>query len=122
MPVSLTHTELPVPYTDRYGLPLSTSSAQAADAYQVGVDLLLSLWPGALEALERAIALDPDFALAHAARARLQLIDNQMGAAREAIALAQRLVERRGTERERSHVQVLQALIAGEGARALQGA
>jgi len=111
-----------VSYTDRYGLPLSTSSAKAVDAYQVGVDLLLSLWPGALDALDQVIALDPDFALAHAARARLQLIDNQAGAAREAIALAYRLVEQRGTERERSHVRVVQALVAGEGARALQGA
>lgn len=122
MPVSLAHTELPVSYTDRYGLPLSTSSAHAADAYQVGVDLLLSLWPGALEALERAIALDPDFALAHAARARLQLIDNQADAARATIVRAQRLVERRGTERERSHVEVVRRLIVGEAAQALQGA
>jgi tetratricopeptide (TPR) repeat protein len=109
-------------YPDRYDLPLATSSALAADAYQKGVDLLLSLWPGAAEALDEAIALDPDFALAHAARARLHLIDNQVGAARQAIVLAQRLVERRGTERERSHVQVVQALVAGESARALQGA
>ncbi|KTT48729.1 hypothetical protein SB11R_14950 [Pseudomonas oryzihabitans] len=111
-----------MPPTDRYGLPLSTASTQAADAYRTGVDLLLSLWPGAAEALDEAIALDPDFALAHAARARLLLIDNQAGAARQAIALAQRLVERRGTERERSHVQVVRALVAGESARALQGA
>ncbi|KTS79421.1 hypothetical protein NS274_03080 [Pseudomonas oryzihabitans] len=111
-----------MPPTDRYGLPLSTASTQAADAYRTGMDLLLSLWPGAAEALDEAIALDPDFALAHAARARLFLIDNQAGAARQAIALAQRLVERRGTERERSHVQVVRALVAGESARALQGA
>ncbi|APQ10258.1 tetratricopeptide repeat protein 38 family protein [Pseudomonas oryzihabitans] len=111
-----------MPPTDRYGLPLSTASTKAADAYRTGMDLLLSLWPGAAEALDEAIALDPDFALAHAARARLFLIDNQAGAARQAIALAQRLVERRGTERERSHVQVVRALVAGEFARALQGA
>ncbi|MFT0183203.1 tetratricopeptide repeat protein [Pseudomonas benzopyrenica] len=110
------------PYTDRYDLPLSTFSAHAAERYQAGVDLLLSLWLGAAEALDEAIAADPDFALALAARARLQLIDNQAGAAREAIARAQRLVERRGTERERSHVQVLQRLIAGESAQALQDA
>lgn len=73
---------MPTPYTDRYDLPLSTSSALAAGRYRDGVDLLLSLWPGASEALDEAIAADPDFALAHAARARLQLIDNQAGAAR----------------------------------------
>ncbi len=113
---------MPLSYTDRYDLPLSTPSAHAAERYQAGVDLLLSLWPGAAEALDEAIAADPDFALALAARARLQLIDNQAGAARETIARAQRLVERLGTERERSHVEVLRRLIGGEGARALQGA
>lgn len=109
-------------YTDRYDLPLSTPSAHAAGRYRAGMDLLLSLWPGAAEALDEAIAADPDFALALAARARLQLIDNQAGAARETIARAQRLVERLGTERERSHVEVLRQLIAGEAAQALQGA
>ena len=51
-------------YTDRYALPLSTASAHAAERYRAGVDLLLSLWPGAAEALDEAIAADPDFAMA----------------------------------------------------------
>ncbi|WP_252977120.1 tetratricopeptide repeat protein [Pseudomonas oryzihabitans] len=113
---------MPLSCTDRYDLPLSTASASAAERYQAGIDLLLSLWPGAAEALDEAIAADPGFALAHAARARLQLIDNQAGAARETIAQAHRLVERQGTERERSHVEVVRRLIAGEAAQALQGA
>ncbi|MDK8264368.1 tetratricopeptide repeat protein [Pseudomonas oryzihabitans] len=113
---------MPLSCTDRYDLPLSTASTRAAERYQAGIDLLLSLWPGAAEALDEAIAADPGFALAHAARARLQLIDNQAGAARETIAQAQRLVERHGTERERSHVEVVRRLIAGEAAQALQGA
>ncbi|MDT3722273.1 tetratricopeptide repeat protein [Pseudomonas oryzihabitans] len=110
-----------MPANDRYGLPLSTSSG-AAEHYRSGVDLLLSLWPGADASLERAIALDPDFALAWAARARLHLIDNEVSAARSAVERAQRLIVQRGTERERSHVQVLQRLVAGESAQALQGA
>lgn len=113
---------MPLSCTDRYDLPLSTPSARAAERYQAGIDLLLSLWPGAAEALDEALAADPGFALAHAARARLQLIDNQAGAARETIAQAQRLVERHGTERERSHVEVVRRLIAGEAAQALEGA
>ena len=32
---------------DRYGLPLSTSSAEAAAAYREGVDLMFSAWTGA---------------------------------------------------------------------------
>lgn len=113
---------MPSFHNDRYDLPLATASARAAERYQAGIDLLLSLWPGAAEALDEAIAADPGFALAHAARARLQLIDNQAGAARETIAQAQRLVERHGTERERSHVEVVRRLIAGEADQALQGA
>jgi hypothetical protein len=54
---------------DSRGLPLSTTSDLAAERYRAGVDLLLSAWPGAAEALGEASAADPDFALAHAARA-----------------------------------------------------
>ena len=35
---------------DRYGLELSTASAEAATAYRDGVDLLLAFWPGATDA------------------------------------------------------------------------
>src|SRR3712207_6982476 len=45
---------------DRRGLPLSTTSDLAAERYREGVDLLLSAWPGAAEALEAAVAADPD--------------------------------------------------------------
>src|ERR671912_257512 len=57
---------------DRRGLPISTRSDLAAERYREGVDLLLSAWPGAAETLDEAIVADPEFALAHAARARLQ--------------------------------------------------
>ena len=53
-------------YEDRYGLPLSTASEVAATAYVTGLDLQLAAWPGAAEAFDRAIAADPDFALAQA--------------------------------------------------------
>ena len=57
-------------FEDRYGLTLSTNSSEAAAAYREGVDLLLSAWTSSAEAFDRAIAADPDFALAHIARAR----------------------------------------------------
>ena len=56
-------------HQDRYGLTLSTASAEAAEAYRSGVDLLLAAGPGAAEAFELAIAADGEFALAHIARA-----------------------------------------------------
>ncbi|WP_043343634.1 tetratricopeptide repeat protein [Belnapia moabensis] len=107
---------------DRRGLPLSTSSDLAAERYREGVDLLLSAWPGAAEALEAAVAADPDFALAHAARARQNAIRAEPAKARARIATASDLVARNGTERERSHVEVLSLAIGGQSASALERA
>lgn len=101
---------------DRRGLPLSTTSDLAAERYRDGVDLLLAAWPGAAEALEEAMAADPDFALAHAARARLHAIRAEPDKARQRIAVAQEIVARHGTERERGHVAVLALAVAGQPA------
>ncbi|MFC7692066.1 hypothetical protein ACFQY5_23280 [Paeniroseomonas aquatica] len=67
---------------DRYGQHLSTGSAAAAAAYDAGNDLLLTHWPGAAEAFDRAIAADPGFALAHAARAHAALREGDAAAAK----------------------------------------
>ena len=107
---------------DARGLPLSTTSDFAAELYREGVDLLLSAWPGAAEALDAAIAADPDFALAHAARARLHAVRAEPAEARAQIALAQEKVARFGTERERSHVAVLSLAVTGRSGEALRGA
>lgn len=107
---------------DRYSLPLSTTSNVAAERYRTGVDLLLSLWPGAAETLEEAISADPDFALAHAARARLHAVRAEISEAKARIAKALELAQANGTERERSHVQVLWFAINGQPAKALAGA
>ena len=100
-------------HQDRYGLALSTNSSDAADAYREGIDLMLSAWPGAAEAFERAIKADPDFALARVARARMHTIYQQSEAARKQAALAREAVVQRGTEREKSHVETL--ALASEG-------
>ncbi|OJH39349.1 tetratricopeptide repeat protein [Cystobacter ferrugineus] len=109
-------------HLDSRGLPLSTTSDHAAERYREGSDLLLSTWPGAAEALEEAIAADPDFALAHAARARLHAIRAEPAKARARIATAEEMVARRGTERERSHVDILSLAINGQSAKALERA
>src|SRR6516165_5517136 len=96
-----------MPHHDRYDLPLSTSSAEAASAYREGVDLLLSAWTGAAEAFERAISLDPEFALAHISRGRLHTFYQQGEMARAKAATAREIVARHGTPRERSHVETL---------------
>ncbi|MHB0771415.1 tetratricopeptide repeat protein [Bradyrhizobium sp. 5.13L] len=98
---------------DRYGLPLSTTSHEAAAAYREGVDLMLAGWTSAAETLERAIAADPDLALAHIARARVHGFYQQGDLARGKAALARELAAKRGTERERSHVETLALAIEG---------
>src|SRR6516164_5375280 len=109
-------------HQDRYGLPLSTDSAEAADAYRDGFDLMLAAWPGAAEAFERAIAADPDFALAHIARARIHTFYQQSAAARQQAALARQHVAHRGTAREQSHVETLALAVEGQIAAALNSA
>ncbi|KGT77106.1 hypothetical protein MA20_21010 [Bradyrhizobium japonicum] len=100
-------------HEDRYGLSLSTSSHEAASAYREGVDLMLAGWTGTAEALERAIAADPDFALPHIARARVHAFYQQGDLARQKAAVARERVAKRGTERERSHVETLALAIEG---------
>ncbi|WP_409190813.1 tetratricopeptide repeat protein [Bradyrhizobium sp. RDM4] len=104
---------------DRCGLPLSTSSDEAASAYREGVDLMLAGWTGPAEAMERAIAADPDLALAHIARARLHSFYQQGDLARAKAAVARQLVARRGDARERSHVETLALAIEGRLPEAL---
>jgi len=102
-----------MPHEDRYGLPLSTSSDEAVSAYREGVDLMLAGWTGTAETLERAIAADPDFALAQIARARVHAFYQQGDLARQKAARAREIVATRGTERERSHVETLALAIEG---------
>lgn len=52
---------------DRFGLPVTTDSQLALQAYSAGVDRILSANAGAEALLGRALALDPCFALAHIA-------------------------------------------------------
>lgn len=52
----------------RTSKPLSTESKQASKLYQDAIDLILGSQSGAGEALDKAIALDENFALALAAR------------------------------------------------------
>ena len=52
----------------RTGKPLSTDRAEAAERYQLAVDRILGSEAGAAEALDQALALDGNLALALAAR------------------------------------------------------
>ncbi|HEY7651948.1 MAG TPA: tetratricopeptide repeat protein [Methylomirabilota bacterium] len=103
---------------DRYGLPLSTSSAAAARAYVDGVDRLLAAHEGAEAAFDHALAADPEFALAHLGRARSLQVEGRSAPARAAAAEARVRAAGLG-RRERQHVEALALAVAGQGARAL---
>jgi uncharacterized NAD(P)/FAD-binding protein YdhS len=91
---------------DPLGLPLSTT-AEAAAAYNAGLERLMRLQSGADERLLEAVTLDPDFAVAHAA---LAMLGHEGGAGVDVTAYleaAQRSARDRADERERSLVDVV---------------
>jgi tetratricopeptide (TPR) repeat protein len=103
---------------DRYDLPLSTRSAAAHDAYLQGCDLALTLYPGAADAYDRAIAADPGFALAHSGKAQVLLREGNVPAARASLAAA-RDVAAGLPAREASHIAFLELVFAGQTDRAI---
>jgi Tfp pilus assembly protein PilF len=104
--------------TDRYDLPVSTTSAAARDAYVRGCAAKLTMFPGAVEAFDYAIAADPGFALAHAARAHALLERGDAAGARAAMAAGQSVADGLPA-REASHVGYFSLLIAGDTEGAL---
>ncbi|MCO6417338.1 hypothetical protein JYK14_14355 [Siccirubricoccus sp. KC 17139] len=103
---------------DRLGLGLSTASAAAAEAFREGNDLLVTHWPGAADAFGRAIAADPGFAMAHAARAHAALREGDLAAVPRHLASAEALAAH-ATERERRHIGYFGLFLRGQGAAAL---
>src|ERR1700751_4753821 len=98
--------------TARYDLPLSTASSAARDAYVEGCEAKLTMYPGAIEAFDRAIAVDPGLALAHAAKAHA-LLERDAAAARASMAAAKSLAAGLSA-REISHIAFFDMLVAGD--------
>ncbi|MGW2718670.1 FAD/NAD(P)-binding protein [Streptomyces sp. NPDC001492] len=98
---------------DGHGLALSTH-AEAAAAYRSGLNRVLKVRAGAEDAFARAVALDPGFALGHAA---LALLGHECGAAVDvprALAEAQRSAREHADERECSFVEVVTRRVHGD--------
>ena len=104
--------------TDRYDLPLSTTSPPARDAYVEGCEAKLTAYPGAIAAFDRAIAADPGFALPHAAKAHALLERGEATAARASMAAATSLAAGLPA-REASHIAFFTLLAAGDAETAL---
>jgi tetratricopeptide (TPR) repeat protein len=106
-------------FRDRYGLPLSTASARAAERYTEGIDRTLAGNAGADQCLEDAVATDEGFALAQAALARSEQFRGLIPQARARAANARELVAG-ATPRERGHVEAIAVAIEqGGGPQAL---
>jgi tetratricopeptide (TPR) repeat protein len=103
---------------DRFGLSLTTSSAAAAESYVRAVDLMLSANIGGEALLDAALEADPEFALAHIARARLLAVQARVAEAREAAA-ATRTLAGRVTAREARHIDTIALAIDGKGTEAM---
>lgn len=103
---------------DRYGLEVTTSSAEAHDHYLVAMDRMLAAEAHVGDALVAAIETDPGFALPRAAMARHCASTGQPLLAREHADAATRLAVG-ATERERQHVETVRLLVNGKSADAL---
>jgi tetratricopeptide (TPR) repeat protein len=103
-------------YTDDIGYAVSTTSPEALAAYEQGVSHWLRWRSGAVEALDRALDIDPHFALGHCTRAyvawRMGRVDMALEAHQKAMALAEEVQD----ERERIHLQIVDAMKAHDGA------
>lgn len=106
---------------DPLGLPISTT-ADAAVAFNAGLERVMRLQNGAEELIGQAVAIDPGFALGHAA---LAMLGHEAGAGTDvptSLRLAQEAVSVRGDDRERGLVEVVTQRVAdvrGTGAMAL---
>ena len=107
--------------TDRYGLAVSTVSADARDAFVEGCDLMLSGNAGAEAAFERATAADPAFALAHAGKARAHQVRGEAPLARSAMAAAN-AVANDLPAREASYIAFYNLVLTGQGDAAVAAA
>jgi len=105
-------------FKDRYGLDLSAGSSAVRDAYVAAVDCIFAATLGAEEHLGRAIAAEPEFALAHVALARAHFILAKVPEARAATARARELAAR-ATPREQGHVNAIALAIEGKPVEAL---
>ena len=99
--------------TDRFGLAITTASPRALELYDDAIDRLFVLQPGSGTLIDEALAIDPDFALAHCAKARTLMVAGDAPAGRAAARRARDLAERL-PPRERGHARIVSMVLNGE--------
>ena len=103
---------------DRFGHPLTTTSAEAAAIYVEALDDVFALHEDVVATIDQAIELDPDFALAHSVRARGLAMMGKAPEARESAVQGHRL-SADASPRERRHAHIAALVAEGKGAEAL---
>jgi tetratricopeptide (TPR) repeat protein len=98
---------------------VSTASAAARDAYVQGYELALTLYPGAVESFDRALAIDPGLALAHAGKAQVLMREGKVAAARAALAAAKD-VAAGVSAREAGHIRFFDLASSGQTDAAIE--
>jgi tetratricopeptide (TPR) repeat protein len=100
---------------DQYGLAISTDSAEAAEAWREAVARICALQEP-MDALYRAAAADPGFALPAAHLSNIFRLAGDMPRAEAALAAIDLA---RATPREQANVEVMRLLLAGRGRAAV---
>ena len=106
-------------HKDRFDQPITTSSSRAVELYDAAVDLLFALQPGSGPLIDEALTIDPDFALAHCAKARSLATVGNIREARRHAALGRDLAAPL-TARERDHANIVSLVLHGESREALR--
>jgi tetratricopeptide (TPR) repeat protein len=106
-------------HAGRYDLPVSTTSAAARDAYVEGCELALTMYPGAVECFDRALAIDPGLALAHAGKAQILAREGKAEPARAALTAAQNAAAGISA-RETGHIRFFDLAFSGQTDAAIE--
>ncbi len=99
---------------DQYGYEVSGGSAEAVMLYDQAIGAFNLYRGDPVGLLDQAASAAPGFAMAHIARAHMFATTSEPGALVQARSLVDTALDLRLTERERSHVEALQQLFAGE--------
>ena len=102
---------------DRYELPLTTESHQAADHYVDALDMFIAQTYGVEQEFERAVEADEGLAVAHAALGLLQLYRSAPEEAKKSVARAKALAVN-ATKRERQQVDAIGLMVSGRNDKA----
>jgi tetratricopeptide (TPR) repeat protein len=104
---------------DRYGNELSTTSVAARDAYQAGMDSLMSATAGMDAHFARSVEADEGFALGHISLARAKQLLGRGHEAKAPLARARELASKT-TAREQSHIAIFDKILTGQAPAALE--